>query len=241
MNARPQTVERPSPNHDARTDGQPVDMLLLHYTGMPTAQEALDRLCDPDAKVSAHYVIDEDGTLHCLVPEERRAWHAGVARWAGATDINARSVGIELVNPGHDWGYRTFPPAQMHRLAELARDILARHSIPPRRVLGHSDVAPTRKQDPGELFDWAWLAAQGIGLWPGDPPPLEALPPDGQLRAQLTAFGYGLEEVPLEAVVAAFQRHFRPDSVTGRFDGATAARLAALLHLVDLPGASPYL
>ncbi len=159
-------VERPSPNHDARPDGQAVDILLLHYTGMKSAEAALARLCDPAAKVSAHYVIDEDGTLTRLVDEARRAWHAGVSSWAGDSGVNARSIGIELVNPGHEFGYRPFPAPQMAALTALARDILARHAIPPQRVLGHSDVAPTRKQDPGELFDWEALAAAGIGLWP---------------------------------------------------------------------------
>ena len=149
-------VERPSPNHDTR-GGQAIDILLLHYTGMPSGEEALERLCDPNAepgRVSAHYCIDEAGTTYRLVAEEERAWHAGVASWAGATNINARSIGIELVNPGHEFGYRPFPEAQMHSLMTLSQDILRRHAIPARRVLGHSDVAPLRKEDPGELFDW---------------------------------------------------------------------------------------
>jgi len=222
--------ERPSPNHDARPAGGAVDILLLHYTGMRSAAAALERLCDPDAKVSAHYLIDEDGSVARLVAEDRRAWHAGVACWAGAIDVNARSIGIELVNPGHEWGYRPFPSAQMAALIDLARDILARHPIPPGRVLGHSDVAPNRKQDPGELFDWAGLAAAGIGLWPGAPPPLDPLPPESELRAQLAAFGYCTEAAPLEAVVTAFQRRFRPAPLSGVMDGDCAARLAALLR-----------
>ncbi len=159
-------VEQPSPNHDARAEGKPLDMLLLHYTGMESAAAALDRMCDPAAKVSAHYMIDEDGTVYRLVDEDRRAWHAGVAHWAGEDDINSRAIGIELVNPGHEFGYRAFPEPQMAALEALCLDILSRHDIPPDRVLGHSDVAPDRRQDPGDLFDWKRLAAKGIGLWP---------------------------------------------------------------------------
>ncbi|MCB1650820.1 MAG: N-acetylmuramoyl-L-alanine amidase [Alphaproteobacteria bacterium] len=149
-----------SPNFEGRAEGQAPSMILIHYTGMQTGREALERLCDPAAKVSAHYVIEEDGRIFALVSEDKRAWHAGVSCWEGQTDINSLSIGIELVNPGHEWGYRPFPPAQMQSLAALCKDIMARHEI--KTVLGHSDVAPDRKQDPGELFDWAWLAAQGI-------------------------------------------------------------------------------
>src|SRR5579864_6043616 len=157
-------IQRPSPNHDARN--VPVDLLVLHYTGMKSANEALERLCDPAAKVSAHYTVDEDGTVYHHVPEARRAWHAGVSSWAGATDINACSIGIELVNPGHEFGYRDFPDAQIEALITLCHGILLRHPISSARVLGHSDVAPARKEDPGELFPWARLAKAGIGLWP---------------------------------------------------------------------------
>ncbi len=225
-------VECPSPNFDARPPGQAVDILLLHYTGMASATAALARMCDESAKVSAHYCIDEDGLLTRLVPEDKRAWHAGLASWAGADDINDRSIGIELVNPGHEFGYRPFPEAQMARLIELARDILARQPIPPGRVLGHSDVAPLRRQDPGELFDWARLAAAGIGLWPGDAPAL-APPEPSEIERQLAAFGYGYLEQDFPAVVAAFQRHFRPATLTGEVDPESAGRLAALVALVD--------
>src|SRR5262249_42163258 len=143
-----------------------IDMLVLHYTGMQSAAAAIDRLCDPAAKVSAHYLIEEDGTAWRLVDETRRAFHAGVSFWQGTTDVNSASIGIELVNPGHEWGYRPFPDAQMQTLETLAQEILRRHAIPPDRVVGHSDVAPARKQDPGELFDWRRLADAGIGLWP---------------------------------------------------------------------------
>lgn len=217
-------IDRPSPNHDAR--GVPIDMLVLHYTGMKTAEAALARLCDPAAKVSAHYTIDRDGRVFAHVPEERRAWHAGVAWWAGETNINARSVGIELVNPGHEFGYVPFAGAQIAALIDLAQGIVQRHAIPANRVLGHSDVAPARKEDPGELFPWAQLAEFGIGLWPKAAARGEAQPAD------LARFGYGIPpytDVPLDKVIAAFQRHFRPSEVNGAWDGECATALAGLL------------
>ena len=222
------TIDRPSPNHNDRPEGQAADILLLHYTGMQSAEAALERMCDAEAEVSAHYCIDEDGTLYRLVAEERRAWHAGRALWAGAEDINGRSIGIELVNPGHEFGYRPFPEAQMARLKDLALEILGRHPIPPARVLGHSDVAPLRKEDPGELFDWQGLAAAGIGVWPDAPAPLTAFPGEAEVKAALARFGYGYVEEDLGAVLRAFQRHFRPAAVTGDLDAETAARLFAL-------------
>ncbi len=230
----PRFIDRPSPNHDARPPGQAVDILLLHYTDMESAKAALDRLCDPGAKVSAHYCVDEDGTVYRLVGEERRAWHAGAAGWAGASDINARSIGIELVNPGHSCGYRPFPEAQMAALIGLAKEVLARHPIPPARVLGHSDVAPARKQDPGELFDWRALAEAGIGLWPEATAPPDTPPDIAEVQARLARFGYavprhGSLDADTRAVLAAFQRHFRPAAVTGEVDGETAAKLDALL------------
>jgi N-acetylmuramoyl-L-alanine amidase len=221
-------VSCPSPNHDARPDGAPVDMLVLHYTGMKTADEALARLTDPAAKVSAHYTIGRDGHVFAHVSEERRAWHAGVSYWAGEKNVNGRSIGIELVNPGHEFGYVEFAEPQIAALIDLARGILKRHPIPANRVLGHSDVAPARKEDPGELFPWAQLAEFGIGVWPGAPQ--RELREDPQVA--LARFGYGLPphtDVPLEAVVTAFQRHFRPKEVNGRWDGECATALAALL------------
>jgi N-acetylmuramoyl-L-alanine amidase len=234
----PSYVDRPSPNHDARPAGQAVDILLLHYTGMETAAAALERLCDPAAKVSAHYCVDEDGTITRLVDEGRRAWHAGVAAWAGASDINARSIGVELVNPGHEFGYRAFPEAQMAALIALCRDILARHPVPAARVLGHSDVAPLRKQDPGELFDWARLAGEGIGLWTDDGAPRDPVPPLDEIQAGLARFGYavprsGRLDAETRAVLAAFQRHFRPAAITGAPDAETVGRLDALLARLD--------
>lgn len=235
-------IDHPSPNHDARTDGTPVDMLVLHYTGMKTGRAALERLCDPAAKVSAHYLIEEDGRIFRLVPEERRAWHAGVAYWRGHRDINARSIGIELVNPGHEFGYRDFPSAQIEALVELARAIVGRHPIPPYNVVGHSDVAPSRKTDPGELFPWRALAGAGIGIWPkqGVPPQMVAAgigPADASLdvasaQRLLGRFGYEIEQTGqlddrTALVLAAFQRRFRPAQVDGRLDGETLALIEA--------------
>ena len=219
-----QVVDRPSPNFEPRADGLPIDILLVHYTGMTSAEAALDRLCDPEAKVSAHYLIDEDGTLYQLVDEEYRAWHAGVASWRGESDVNGRSVGIELVNPGHEYGYRPFPDAQMDVFKELALQILARHPIPPRNVIGHSDVAPTRKTDPGEFFDWQGMAETGIGLWPEEADHLEL--DSERLTEMLAAIGYDVSD--RVATVRAFQRHFRPSRANGRIDPETARRIAGL-------------
>jgi N-acetylmuramoyl-L-alanine amidase len=227
-----QIVERPSPNFDARPGDGRVDMLILHYTGMRTAKEALDRLCDPAAKVSAHYLIDEDGAATRLVADEKRAWHAGLSSWRGRTDINGASIGIELVNPGHEFGYRHFAEAQMAALEELARCILGRHLIPARHVIGHSDVAPLRKQDPGELFDWPRLARAGIGFWPDftrqtPPTPLNLR----ESQAQLAEIGYscpqsGAQDAMTTATILAFQRHFRPEGCNGVLDHETARRIA---------------
>jgi N-acetylmuramoyl-L-alanine amidase len=225
-------VAAPSPNFDARPKVTPVDILLLHYTGMETGAAAVARLCDPDAKVSAHYTVDEDGTIFSHVPEECRAWHAGVSYWAGDRDINARSIGIEIVNPGHEFGYRSFPDAQIEAVIRLAQDIFSRHPIPAERVLGHSDVAPARKLDPGELFPWGELALAGIGLWPQTrKAKLPVSFADG-----LRAFGYGLKpdmDVPTETVTEAFQRHYRPSRIDGVVDKECEAILAALLHEID--------
>ena len=215
-------IALPSPNHDAR-GGVSVDMLVLHYTGMASEEAALDRLCDPAAKVSAHYTVAEDGTVYAMVPEDRRAWHAGVAHWAGASDINGRSIGIELVNPGHDFGYRAFPEAQIAALIPLCHSILVRHPIASARVLGHSDVAPARKADPGELFPWARLAKAGIGLWPEKGQ--NTLGPETLVR-----FGYD-PAAPQAKVIAAFQRHFRPRTLDGVWDEECGSVLAGLLEL----------
>ena len=235
-------IDRPSPNHDER--GVPVDMLILHYTGMRSAQEAIDRLRDPEAAVSSHYVVDEDGTVLRLVPEDRRAWHAGISFWRGHTALNARSVGIEIVNPGHEWGYRDFPVLQLAAVCDLSLEILARHPIPARNVIGHSDVAPDRKQDPGERFDWQSLAANGVGLWPEDVPDLGTggIVRDAaslwDVRRALRAIGYdvapeGALDPALSLVLRAFQRHWRPEAVTGQADAGTLARLLGVRRLVE--------
>lgn len=216
-----------SPNFDARPSGTAVDMLVLHYTGMRTAAEAIARLCDPAAKVSAHYLIEEDGTVVRIVRESERAWHAGVAFWRGVRDVNARSIGIELVNPGHEFGYRAFPKAQMSAAVSLALGVLARHPIPARNVIGHADVAPARKQDPGEFFDWSYLARYGIGLWPA----AAATGDTHDAGALLAEFGYDTADEP--AAIRAFQRHFRPSRVDGVADAETVGRLRELLRLAS--------
>ena len=229
-------LRRPSPNWNARPAGAAVDALILHYTGMRTAEAALARLCDPAAEVSAHYLIDEDGTVVALVAEGRRAWHAGRSAWQGATGLNDCSIGIELVNPGHEFGYRPFPEAQIAACLDLGLALVRRWPIPPRRVLAHSDVAPDRKQDPGELFPWRRLAAAGLGLWPAEVAAEEdgASPSTAALQAGLAAYGYavprhGRADPTTAEVVAAFQRHFRPERVDGVGDAGTAARLRGLL------------
>lgn len=223
-------VPRPSPNFAARPSGQPVDILLMHYTGMRTANEALDRLCDAKARVSSHYTIDEDGRIYRHVSEEHCAFHAGISYWAGARDINARSIGIEIVNPGHEFGYRAFPDVQIEAVIALSKDILGRHNVPRERVIGHSDVAPARKEDPGELFPWARLAGEGIGLWPGK------AELDCSFEAGLRRFGYGIQpdaEVSFEQAVTAFQRHFRPSRVDGVADDECKQILEGLLEALD--------
>jgi N-acetylmuramoyl-L-alanine amidase len=231
-------VGRPSPNRDERPAGAAVDMLVLHYTGMPTAEAALDRLRDPGAKVSAHYLIDEDGLVAALVPEECRAWHAGASWWQGRANLNDVSIGVELVNPGHEWGYRPFPEPQLAALVELAAGLVGRWGIPAGRVVAHSDIAPTRKEDPGELFDWRRLARAGLGLWPSASP---RLPPEPtRAAAALARIGYPGEAqgVPLPAALLAFQRRFRPAGCDGRLDGETMGLAAAMADLCAAAGAT---
>jgi N-acetylmuramoyl-L-alanine amidase len=234
-------IEAPSPNFDART--APPDILVLHYTGMKTGPEALDRLRDPEAKVSSHYMVEEDGRIFRLVPEERRAWHAGVSYWKGERNINGVSIGVEIVNPGHEFGYRPFPDAQIAAVIALAADIRSRWQIGDDRIVGHSDVAPARKDDPGELFPWKRLAEAGHGLWV-EAPPAPGLPlAEGEegaavfaLQAGFTRLGYDLPpsgkfDADTKAVVTAFQRHWRQAKVDGIADGQTRAQLIALLRL----------
>jgi N-acetylmuramoyl-L-alanine amidase len=237
-------VERvvPSPNHGERRGVARPDMLVLHYTGMPDTRVALEKLCDEASEVSAHYFVFEDGSVVQLVPETRRAWHAGEASWAGETDINSRSIGVEIANPGHGWDYRDFPNVQIEAVIALCRDVCVRQQILPHRVLGHSDVAPGRKQDPGEKFPWDRLAAAGIGLWV-EPEPIAAdapvlAPGDRgpkveELQAELAEYGYGIDRTGIydaltADVVMAFQRHFRPARVDGIADASTLRTLARL-------------
>ena len=219
--------EAPSPNTEPRPNGTVIDTLILHYTGMQSGAEAIARLRDPAAIVSAHYVVEEDGSIFRLVPEVLKARHAGVSHWRGRSALNASSIGIEIVNPGHEWGYRHFPAMQMAALADLCLEIMARHPIPARNVVGHSDVAPDRKQDPGELFDWEGLAANGIGFWPERDGPAE-----GDPLSLLGRIGYRTD-LPLDVLVTAFQRHWRPDVVDGRLDAGTLARLNAVASRAD--------
>lgn len=234
-------IDAPSPNFDART--APPSLLVLHYTGMKTGPEALDRLRDPDAKVSSHYLVEEDGRVFRLVAEERRAWHAGQSYWRGRRNLNSDSIGIEIVNPGHEFGYRPFPEAQVVAVIALVGDIRTRWEIEDRDIVGHSDVAPARKEDPGELFPWKRMAEAGHGLWAEWPPAPGAPIGEGEegaavfaLQAGLTRLGYDLPpsgrfDAATAAVVRAFQRHWRPERVDGLADGETRARLIALLRL----------
>ncbi|MFZ5617936.1 MAG: N-acetylmuramoyl-L-alanine amidase [Pseudomonadota bacterium] len=215
-------VDTPSPNFDER--GRGVDMIVLHYTGMLTAREAIDRLCDPAAKVSSHYLVDEDGTIHALVPESKRAFHAGVSSWKGEKDINARSIGIEIVNPGHEWGYRKFRGRQIEMVIALLHDIRARHEVAPARVLGHSDVAPQRKEDPGELFPWKKLAEVGLAIAPYDGDPDPAITYEEAL-AMLRAIGYDAPDKAHAAALVAFQRRFCPEALAQGFNPLTKAAL----------------
>jgi N-acetylmuramoyl-L-alanine amidase len=219
-------IEQPSPNCDSR-DGHIIDMLVLHYTGMPSAGAAIERLCDPQAQVSSHYVVDEDGSVYRLMPENKRAWHAGVSYWRGHTNINQRSIGVEIVNPGHEFGYRPFPEAQMQAVKELCDGILQRQSIPARNIVAHSDIAPARKEDPGELFSWEELAEYGVGLFPFDPTPHIAVTTE---LMGLHSYGYDVSDLP--KAILAFQRHFRPAKLTGEWDEECTALLAALLEMV---------
>ena len=218
-------IEAPSPNFDERN--APVTMLVLHYTGMEDAASAVARLRDPEARVSAHYLVSEDGQVLRLVDEDKRAWHAGRSFWRGLQDVNSASIGIEIVNPGHEFGYRPFPEEQMQALVPLIAEILARHRIRPVNVVGHSDIAPDRKRDPGELFDWGRLAKLGLALPRPTKNLIDPLWTDGGFLLALERFGYDVRN-PVAAVTA-FQRRFRPELVDGEIDGETRAILLSLL------------
>ena len=227
-------------NREPRRNGRAVDMLLLHYTGMSSAAAACDLLCSAESGVSCHYLVDEDGTITQMVGEEERAWHAGVSSWQGETDTNSRSIGIEIHNPGHTIGYRDFPGGQMRSVVALCRDILSRHAIAPRNVLAHSDVAPGRKIDPGERFDWEMLFREGVGHWvaPAAPDALVLAGEDlARFQRLLQDYGYaigvtGQHDEATRKVTDAFQRHFRPALVNGVPDQSA---LRTLERLVAVP------
>jgi N-acetylmuramoyl-L-alanine amidase len=233
---------RPAANYDERRDGREPEILLLHYTGMESTEAACARLVGAEAQVSCHYVVLEDGRILQLVPEARRAWHAGLSSWEDETDVNSRSIGVEIANVGHDFGYPDFPDAQIDAVIALARDICARRGVRPERVLAHSDVAPQRKIDPGEKFPWDRLAAAGVGHWV-PPAPLEddrglaegeEGEPVEELQTLLSLYGYGVDihgryDANTAAVVRAFQRHFRPARIDGIADFSTVDTLRRLL------------
>ena len=237
----------PSRNFGPRKDGQAADCIILHYTGMASAQAALGALCDPAREVSCHYFVHEDGAVLQLVPEAMRAWHAGASSWQGERDMNSRSIGIEIVNPGHAGGVEggaiaPYPEAQIASVIALCFDICRRRAIAPERVLAHSDIAPGRKIDPGETFPWARLHKAGVGHWVAPAPPAKGkilAPGDAGrevtlLQKRLARYGYGLDiskvyDAQTERVVRAFQRHFRPALVDGRADGSTRRTLGALI------------
>jgi N-acetylmuramoyl-L-alanine amidase len=244
-------VERvePSPNFDERTGLARPDMIVLHYTGMQFGHEALHRLCDAKARVSSHYLVFETGVTVQLVPESKRAWHAGVSSWGGDTDINSRSIGIEICNPGHDFGYPDYPTRQIAAVTALCRSILTRNIVRPENVVAHSDVAPSRKQDPGEKFPWQRLAQSGVGLWvqpaavSADADALKTGSEGEQvseLQRALAEYGYGLEpsgryDTATAEIVTAFQRHFRPARVDGVADASTRETLRKLLAAIKTP------
>ncbi len=220
----------PSPNFDERDPSVPLQFIVLHYTGMPTGGAALQRLTDPVAKVSAHYVIEEDGRLFQLVNESKRAWHAGKSFWRGVKDINSSSIGIELVNPGHEFGYRAFLKPQLDMLKLLLNEICLRHSLDSKKcLLGHSDIAPTRKEDPGELFPWQELARDGVGVWPASVVETKMMSQD-QIVQCLNRIGFDCSY--MDATIRAFQRRFVPHDVTGIVDAETSARLESVAKLL---------
>ncbi len=241
-------VDHPSPNHGPRPAGAGVRFVVLHYTGMASGRAALRRLCDPASGVSAHYVIDEAGTILRLVPDERRAWHAGQGAWQDCTDLNSHTLGIELIHPGHDFGYRPFAGPQIDALCRLLEQLLVRYRLAPAAVIAHSDLAPRRKRDPGEFFPWRTLARRGLAFWPedpGNPMPVDPL----AAWALLQRLGYRpeLAAIGFAPALRAFQRRFRPQQVDGVLDPATMGRLVAVVRalLADsgasarVPGRAP--
>lgn len=240
------TLFCPSPNIEPRRKGLKPDLLLLHYTGVESAEGALAWLTAPESKVSCHYLVDEEGRITQMVSEEMRAWHAGLSFWAGEDDINSCSIGIEIHNAGHEFGYPDFPESQMQAVEALSRDIVARNDIPPQRVLAHSDVAPARKSDPGEKFDWSRLAKAGVGLMVEAEPigSDDGLGPGDEseqvrgIQQALKTLGYGLEpsgsyDEATECIVRAFQRHWRPERTDGLADHSTRVTLERLIAAIN--------
>ena len=227
-----QTIKSPSPNFNERR--YPLDMLVLHYTGMEDGPTALARMCDPEAEVSAHYMVEEDGSVHELVSEAARAWHAGRSQWQGDEDLNSRSIGIEIVNGGHDFGLPGFPDRQIEAVIALCAEVIRRWQIPPSRIVGHSDIAPDRKEDPGERFPWRRLAEAGIGLWPEGPVATTPAPvTERELETAYRTIGYSavLIDSDIASVTRAFQRRWRQADVSGEADAETrrlAVSVAAL-------------
>lgn len=234
-------VSHPSPNFGDRPDGCKIDILVLHYTGMQSGEAALERLCDPESSVSCHYLIEEDGRIFQLVDENKRAWHAGIGVWQDCCDVNSHSIGIEIVNPGHEFGYRPFPEIQIKSVTALCAQILARHHIPASRIIGHSDLAPDRKEDPGELFPWQKLAENGIGLCPGcnGVSARLSLPTSRQINLDefhhlLETIGYGpadSDEGQTKRTIA-FQRHWRQTNISGQVDGECLAIAKVLASVI---------
>jgi N-acetylmuramoyl-L-alanine amidase len=223
-------------NFESRAGNVRPSMIILHYTGMKTEEEALQRLCDPGSKVSAHYFINEVGEVLNLVDVSKRAWHAGLSYWEGITDINSHSIGIEIVNPGHQFGYRAFPAVQMRSLTNLCIRLVEGYLMNPFYILGHSDIAPKRKEDPGELFPWKALAMSGVGLWPrtqqSDYDEAQKVISENRFAQLLIEYGYN-PDTPADKLVLAFHRHFYPEKFANEKEAAipditSAARLLAL-------------
>ncbi|MBI3438388.1 MAG: N-acetylmuramoyl-L-alanine amidase [Proteobacteria bacterium] len=247
-------LDRPSPNFDVRS--RAIDLVVLHYTGMQDAETALARLTDPAptagkypgpwqdanvaldaplARVSAHYVVGEDGTIFRVVPEQSRAWHAGASSWRGEGDVNSRAIGIEIVNGGHDFGLPDYPAQQIDAVVALVEDILARNHMKPSQVVAHSDIAPERKQDPGEKFPWKRLADAGVAVWPENISSERAEHSVVTVQTQLASIGYAVKQTGVldsqtKAALMAFQRRFRPALIDGVADAETQALIAALAH-----------
>ena len=220
-------ISFPSPNYNNRPLGTDIDILVLHYTGMPETAQALERMCNPTTEVSAHYLIDIDGKILKLISETKRAWHAGISSWRGDCNINDRSIGIELANPGHEFGYREFSTPQIDSLIKVAKEIITRRPIPARNIIGHSDISPTRKKDPGEFFDWYKLALEGIGHWP-ETPSKKNIKQVNESNYELALQAYGYETSDLSATILAFQRHFLPS----RCDGLPDQELFNMLEIL---------